>query len=118
LHTAVEQSAVRPWLIAVYFGLKAAIGIAFVLFVLTRAPARRHVREARALIACAAAIVTAMAVRGPGPHAITALVLVGEAVAIAGAGWMLLSVVALGRCFSVLPEARGLVTRGPYRYVR
>ena len=66
LHTAVEQSAVRPWLIAVYFGLKAAIGIAFVLFVLTRAPARRHVREARALIACAAAIVTAMAVRGRG----------------------------------------------------
>jgi len=27
-------------------------------------------------------------------------------------------VLALGRCFGVLPEARGLVTRGPYRLVR
>ena len=25
---------------------------------------------------------------------------------------------ALGRCFGILPEARGLVTRGPYRFVR
>jgi protein-S-isoprenylcysteine O-methyltransferase Ste14 len=118
LHTAVQQSAVRPWLIAVYFGLKAAIGVAFVVFVATRSPARRRVRESRALLACAAAILTAMALRGPGTHAITGLVLVGEAVAIAGAGWMLVSVAALGRCFSVLPEARGLVTRGPYRYIR
>jgi protein-S-isoprenylcysteine O-methyltransferase Ste14 len=31
---------------------------------------------------------------------------------------MLASVLALGRCFGVLPEARGLVTRGPYRVVR
>jgi protein-S-isoprenylcysteine O-methyltransferase Ste14 len=27
-------------------------------------------------------------------------------------------VLALGRCFGVLPEARGLVVRGPYRVVR
>jgi protein-S-isoprenylcysteine O-methyltransferase Ste14 len=27
-------------------------------------------------------------------------------------------VLTLGRCFGVLPEARGLVTRGPYRLVR
>ncbi len=27
-------------------------------------------------------------------------------------------VIYLGRCFSVLPQARGLITSGPYRYVR
>jgi len=28
------------------------------------------------------------------------------------------SVAFLGRCFGVLPDVRGLVTRGPYRFVR
>jgi protein-S-isoprenylcysteine O-methyltransferase Ste14 len=28
------------------------------------------------------------------------------------------SVLVLGRCFGILPEARGLVTSGPYRFVR
>jgi protein-S-isoprenylcysteine O-methyltransferase Ste14 len=32
--------------------------------------------------------------------------------------WVLVSVLVLGRCFGVLPEARGLVTRGPYSVVR
>ena len=31
---------------------------------------------------------------------------------------MLASALALGTCFGVLPEVRGLVTRGPYRIVR
>jgi protein-S-isoprenylcysteine O-methyltransferase Ste14 len=31
---------------------------------------------------------------------------------------MLGATLALGRCFGVLPEARGLVTGGPYRVVR
>ena len=32
--------------------------------------------------------------------------------------WLLVSVLFLGRCFGVLPEARGLVTSGPYRFIR
>jgi protein-S-isoprenylcysteine O-methyltransferase Ste14 len=47
-----------------------------------------------------------------------ALLVVGELAAVAACGWLLVSVLALGRCFGVLPEARGLVTRGPYRLVR
>jgi protein-S-isoprenylcysteine O-methyltransferase Ste14 len=45
-------------------------------------------------------------------------VIVGDAVTLASCAWLLLAVLALGRCFSVLPEARGLVTSGPYRFVR
>ena len=37
---------------------------------------------------------------------------------LAGMGWAIWSLAILGRCFSVLPEVRGLVTGGPYRWVR
>jgi protein-S-isoprenylcysteine O-methyltransferase Ste14 len=42
----------------------------------------------------------------------------GDAVAVCGCLWLLASVLVLGRCFGILPEARGLVRRGPYRFVR
>lgn len=32
--------------------------------------------------------------------------------------WAIWSLAVLGRCFSTVPEVRGLVTRGPYRWVR
>lgn len=35
-----------------------------------------------------------------------------------GMGWGIWSLTVLGRCFSILPEVRGLVTNGPYRWVR
>jgi protein-S-isoprenylcysteine O-methyltransferase Ste14 len=37
---------------------------------------------------------------------------------VVGMAWAIWSLSALGRCFSVVPEARGLVTSGPYRWVR
>src|SRR5439155_23485485 len=64
-----------------------------------------------------AAIGAAVALGGPGAGS-TATLVAGEALALASCVWLLASVLALGRCFSVLPEARGLVTRGPYRLVR
>jgi len=42
----------------------------------------------------------------------------GELVAVLFCGWLFVSVLFLGRCFGVLPEARALVTGGPYRLVR
>ena len=35
-----------------------------------------------------------------------------------GLVFAIVSVAVLGRCFGVLPDVRGLVTRGPYRFVR
>lgn len=35
-----------------------------------------------------------------------------------GLACSVVSVLVLGRCFGILPEARGLITWGPYRYVR
>ena len=51
---------------------------------------------------------------GGGP----ALLAVGTALAVAGAGIALWALAFLGRCVSVLPEVRGLVREGPYRWVR
>ena len=42
----------------------------------------------------------------------------GDLLLLAGLGIAIASVVCLGRCFGVLPDVRGLVTRGPYRLVR
>lgn len=51
-----------------------------------------------------------------GTHA--AMVPLGIALLLVGIGWSIWSLMVLGRCFSILPEVRGLVTSGPYRWVR
>jgi protein-S-isoprenylcysteine O-methyltransferase Ste14 len=43
---------------------------------------------------------------------------VAASLQLAGMAWQLASKATLGRCFGLLPAARGLVTRGPYRVVR
>lgn len=50
------------------------------------------------------------------PHPI--LTIPGSVLVVSGTVLALVSLAYLGRCFGVFPEARGLVTRGPYAYVR
>jgi protein-S-isoprenylcysteine O-methyltransferase Ste14 len=42
----------------------------------------------------------------------------GAALQLIGLSWQLAAKATLGRCFGLLPAARGLVTSGPYRVVR
>ena len=118
---AIGDAAVDPrlesWLIAVYEVLKFAVAVAFTVFVIIRDPARRRARKPVAYLVCAAVIVPAV-LRAPSEAASPALVIAGEAIAVLGCAWMLYAALALGRCFGVLPEARGLVTHGPYSLVR
>jgi protein-S-isoprenylcysteine O-methyltransferase Ste14 len=104
--------------VALYTTLKLAIVLAFGIFVFTRDAARTPSRDPVAFAACAAAVAAIVLLRRPGASAETALVLTGEVIAVASCVWLLFAVLALGRCFGVLPEARGLVTEGPYRFVR
>ena len=115
---AVSLGSLHGWAIALYAVLKLAIVLGFSVFVFTRDPARRPSRDAVAFAACAAAVGAVVLLRRPGAGADTGLVLVGELIAVAACAWLLISVLALGRCFGVLPEVRGLVTGGPYRFVR
>ena len=115
---AIADPALRPWAVAGYSLLKTAVVAAFSVLVLVRQPSRRPSRDPLAFAACAIAIVAVVALQRPSDSAATALVLVGELVTLVSFAWLLVSVLALGRCFGVLPEVRGLVTHGPYRLIR
>jgi protein-S-isoprenylcysteine O-methyltransferase Ste14 len=104
--------------VAGYEVLRAVVAAAFAIFVLLRGPAREPSRDPRAFAWCTVAMAAIVVIGAPGASASTAAVIAGESLALLGAIWLVASVVALGRCFSVLPEARGLVTTGPYRLVR
>jgi protein-S-isoprenylcysteine O-methyltransferase Ste14 len=115
---ALADPALRIWAEAGYASLRTAVVVAFSLFVFTRGPSRRPARDPVAFAACAAAIGAIVLLEAPPEGASTSLVLAGDLVAFVACVWLFSAVVALGRCFGVLPEARGLVTRGPYRVVR
>jgi protein-S-isoprenylcysteine O-methyltransferase Ste14 len=115
---AASDPTLRLWAEAGYASLRTAVVLAFSVFVFTRGPSRRPVRNPLAVTACAAAVAGIVLLQPPPEETGTGLVIAGDLVALAGCVWLLVAVLALGRCFGVLPEARGLVTRGPYRLVR
>jgi protein-S-isoprenylcysteine O-methyltransferase Ste14 len=117
-HDAVVDPSLRAGAVAGYGLLKTAVVVAFSFFVAVRAPARRPSRDPLAFLACAAAIGGLVALRQPSEASSAAQVVAGDLVTLAACGWLLFSVLKLGRCFGVLPEARGLVTTGPYSVVR
>jgi protein-S-isoprenylcysteine O-methyltransferase Ste14 len=115
---ALTQGSMRAWLVVLYGVLRMGVACAFALFTIGRAAPRRPSRSPVAFLACALAMGSVIAFSDPVPSTPEALVIAGELVAVAFCLWLLVSVLFLGRCFGVLPEARGMVTRGPYRLVR
>jgi protein-S-isoprenylcysteine O-methyltransferase Ste14 len=99
--------------------LGAALWVMFAVLVNLRpAPLRRGrsvIGVAAALSAQLAFILIGLAAGSSGSGA--ALV-AGDLMIGAGLLFAIASVAFLGRCFGVLPDVRGLVTRGPYRLVR
>jgi protein-S-isoprenylcysteine O-methyltransferase Ste14/Flp pilus assembly pilin Flp len=114
---AVDGARLETWLIAAYQVLKFVVAVAFTVFVIIREPARRRARRPVAYLVCAAVLVPAV-LGAPSESESQVLLIGGELIAVLGCAWMLIAALALGRCFGVLPEARGLVTDGPYALVR
>jgi protein-S-isoprenylcysteine O-methyltransferase Ste14 len=108
----------RTVLVALAHILRVQVAMAFAVFTVDRSEPHRRSREPSAFAACAFAMLAVVLVGGAARSTPPALLLAGDALAAAGCLWLLVSVLALGRCFGVLPEARGLVRRGPYRIVR
>jgi protein-S-isoprenylcysteine O-methyltransferase Ste14 len=108
----------RSWAIIGYWVLKTAVMAAFTYFVAVRDEPRKRSRDPLAFLAFAVALGSIAALHQPSVADSTTVVLVGDVVAFAACVWLLGSVLALGKCFGMLPEARGLVTRGPYAVVR
>jgi protein-S-isoprenylcysteine O-methyltransferase Ste14 len=108
----------RSWAIVGYWVLKTTVMAAFTYFVAVRGEPRKRSRNPVAFVAFAVALGSIALLRQPSQVDSAALVLFGDLVAFVACAWLLASTLALGRCFGVLPETRGLVTRGPYRIVR
>jgi protein-S-isoprenylcysteine O-methyltransferase Ste14 len=115
---AVAHPGARAWLSVAYAVLRTAIAAAFALFTVGRAAPRQPARSPAAFTACAIAMVAVVVLGNPPADVPRGLVVTGDAIAVAFCAWLLISVAFLGRCFGVLPEARGLVTGGPYAIVR
>ena len=101
-----------------YCLLRTAVALAFAVFIVNRSEPHRHSREPLALGACLVAMVAVVSFGAPSATTAPGLLLAGDAIAVISCVWLLTSVLTLGRCFGVLPEARGLVTAGPFRLVR
>jgi protein-S-isoprenylcysteine O-methyltransferase Ste14 len=115
---ALASGGARSWALVGYWLLKVAVMGAFTYFVAVRGEPRKRSRNPVAFLAFAVSLGAIAVLRQPSSVDSTTLVLFGDFVALAACVWLLASVLTLGRCFGVLPEARGLVTRGPYRIVR
>jgi protein-S-isoprenylcysteine O-methyltransferase Ste14 len=115
---AVAHPGTREWLQATYDLLRAAVSAAFALFTVGRSAPRRPARSPLAFGVCTVAVAAVVVLRNPSSSTPEAVVVTGELIAVAFCLWLLVAVCFLGRCFGVLPEARGLVTRGPYGIVR
>lgn len=115
---AWAEASVKSAAVVGYSVLKLGVVLAFSVFVFMRDPARRPSREPIAFAVCAAAVGSLVLLQRPSASASAPLVVAGDLVTLASCAWLLVAVLALGRCFGVLPEARGLVMHGPYRLVR
>ena len=115
---ALADATTRAWLLAFYGILRTGVAVAFAAFTIGRAAPRRPSRSPLAFGACAVAMASVIAFTGPGPSVPDGVVVAGELVAVTFCVWLLVAALFLGRCFGILPEARGLVTAGPYRLVR
>ncbi len=118
LAQAIDETTLRAWLGAADAVLRALVGAAFAVFIYRRKPSQRPARSPVAFVACAAAILPAILLTTPRGDGSLVAIIAGETLVVVAVAFTLASVLSLGTCFGVLPEARGLVTRGPYRFVR
>jgi protein-S-isoprenylcysteine O-methyltransferase Ste14 len=102
-----------------YSGLSAVfMGGLAVLFLIRKEPVRKLPRLVPQLAALGGTwLVSALAFQPPAPGAWWVPVL-SSVLLVAGMACAIVALLTLGRSFGILPEARGLVTSGPYRYVR
>jgi len=104
---------------ATFHALSATLwGLFIVLINIRPAPLRRN----RSAVGVIVALVSQLAVIAVGLFGARTdggvAVLASDVLLIAGLAFAICSVAVLGRCFGILPDVRGLVTRGPYRLVR
>ena len=114
----VDTGALAAWLRLTFILLKVMVAIVFTVAVITRGEAKKRAREPIAFAACTLAIASSIPLQPPDAWSNTSLMLVGELIALVSAAWVVTAAITLGKSFSVLPDARELVTRGLYAHIR
>ncbi len=91
----------------------------FLVIIGIRLPVKARVTSGWGIVAAFAGSFSLVAV-AVAPLTTTSVSLLQVAVGLVVIGflWTIASILVLGKCFGILPEVRGLVTRGPYRLVR
>ena len=97
----------------------AFLALTVLLFVIRRPVVGRHANWRAGLVALAGTFLLNVVGFLPIESAAsTEAILISAAVIVLGTLFTMWSLATLGRCFGLMPEARGLVTSGPYRWVR
>jgi protein-S-isoprenylcysteine O-methyltransferase Ste14 len=95
------------------------LGLLVVLFALRSPVSGPHATWTQGLVALAGTFTLNVAGFLPvEPTTSTTSLLLSSGVVLAGTAFAVWSLAILGRCFGLFPEVRGLVLRGPYRWVR
>lgn len=117
--TSGVAAAMSFWSVAVYHALTVAFVFLVVALMIIRKPAKQFVRSfGGAAVALAGTflpsflIFSGTAQIDPSRAAVAGVFLIG------GMGYAIWALSTLGRCLSMMPEVRGLVTSGPYARVR
>jgi protein-S-isoprenylcysteine O-methyltransferase Ste14 len=95
------------------------LGLTVLLFVIRRPVLGRHAGWRGGLVALVGTfLLNVVGFLPVASSASTEAVLASSAVIVLGTLFTMWSLATLGRCFGLMPEARGLVRRGPYAWVR
>jgi protein-S-isoprenylcysteine O-methyltransferase Ste14 len=112
--SAHEQALLLQEVVTIAF-----LALTVLLFVIRRPVVGRHANWRAGLVALAGTFLLNVVGFLPiPPSASTEAILISALVIVVGTLFTMWSLATLGRCFGLMPEARGLVTRGPYRWVR
>jgi protein-S-isoprenylcysteine O-methyltransferase Ste14 len=94
------------------------VGLIVTLFVVRRAPLGPRSSPLGALVALGGTLALNLYIWAPRTASSTETFVASTLLTVTGTVVSAIGLATLGRCFGLFPEARGLVTRGPYRYVR
>ena len=116
---SIIGAAGAPPSAALFHALSAGLwGLFIVLINIRPAPLRRNRSPVGVMVALLSQLsVVAVGLFGSRTDGGIA-VIASDVLLICGLSFAIGSVIVLGRCFGILPDVRGLVTRGPYRLVR
>ncbi len=112
-------AAVSFWSVVLYHALTVVFFLLVTALVIIRKPAKQFVRSVGGAVAALAGTFLPSLLLMSGTRNIDATLAAGAGIfLVGGMAYAIWALFTLGRCLSMMPEVRGLVTSGPYSRVR